>query len=350
MTKPSKLTYLSLFSGVGSDAIALGELGFQALAFSEIEPFQSAVLKHHYPDVPNLGDALAVDWGQYRGKAALVIGGPPCPSFSTSGNVKAFGMGRQSLDDARGQLLLKYVEICDEVKPDWTVLENVVGLLSATGNAFGCFLARLVGAASPLVPPGRWPRCGMVAGPKRAACWRVLSSEYHGLPQRRQRLFVVGHSIDWSYPAKILLEPKSDCGLSENRGPDMEEIAPPVKTGLHKGSWNIKPDQPLTPGFYIYDRLNNTVSPVAPAIGTNCGLSTGRTVGIQVNDDLSITARRLVPEEIERLQGLPSGWTDIPWKGGKAPDSLRYRACGNAFPPQFVSWIGSRIKLIEQEK
>lgn len=72
------MKYVSLFSGIEAATVAWKPLGWQALAYAEIDPFPKAVLAHHYPDVPDLGDMTKVDWRKYRGTADIVVGGSPC--------------------------------------------------------------------------------------------------------------------------------------------------------------------------------------------------------------------------------------------------------------------------------
>lgn len=177
-----------MFSGIEAATVAWHPLGWTPLAFAEVEPFPSAVLKHHYPDVPNVGDMTAYDWSQYAGQCDLVVGGPPCQAFSVAGL-------RQSLSDDRGNLSLAYVKAIRALDPLWSLTENVPGWLSTKDNAFGCVLAGLVGASAPLVPPtgcgGRWTDAGLVTGPERTAAWRILDAQYFGLAQRRRRVFVL---------------------------------------------------------------------------------------------------------------------------------------------------------------
>jgi DNA (cytosine-5)-methyltransferase 1 len=137
--------YLSFFSGIEAASVAFGPLGWEAVAFAEIEAFPSAVLAHRFPKVPNLGDMTKVDWSKYRGKVDLVCGGPPCQAFSIAGL-------RESMNDARGNISLAYVRAIHAVQPRWCLTENVPGWLSTKDNAFGCFLAGLVGADAPLLP------------------------------------------------------------------------------------------------------------------------------------------------------------------------------------------------------
>lgn len=72
------MKYISIFSGIEAATVAWQPLGWEPLAFSEIDPFPSTVLQHHYPDIPNLGDITKIDWNPYKGQADLVVGGSPC--------------------------------------------------------------------------------------------------------------------------------------------------------------------------------------------------------------------------------------------------------------------------------
>lgn len=75
---PTPVKYVSIFSGIEAATVAWHPLGWEPLAFSEIDPFPSTVLQHHYPNVPNLGDITKIDWNPYKGQADLVVGGSPC--------------------------------------------------------------------------------------------------------------------------------------------------------------------------------------------------------------------------------------------------------------------------------
>jgi len=133
------MRFLSLCSGIEAASAAWLPLGWQCAAVSEIDPFCCALLKHRYPEVPNLGDMLRIDGSAWRGKVDVVIGGTPCQSFSVAGF-------RGSLKDERGNLALRFVELVHAIRPAYAVWENVPGVLSTHDNAFGCFLAGLVGA------------------------------------------------------------------------------------------------------------------------------------------------------------------------------------------------------------
>lgn len=178
------MRYLSIFSGVEAASVAWCPLGWDPVAFSEIEPFPSAVLAHRYPDVPNLGDITKIDWRVHSGctTADLVVGGSPCQSFSIAGR-------REGLEGASG-LMWEYVRAIQSIRPRWLVWENVPGALSSSGGEdFRCLFQALDGLGYGLA-------------------WRVLDAQYFGVAQRRRRVFLVG-SLGSTRACEVLFEP--DC-------------------------------------------------------------------------------------------------------------------------------------------
>lgn len=209
----ANIRYISMFSGIEAATLAFRPLGWKAVAFAEFERFPSRVLAHHYPETPNIGDVTKHDWAQYRGNVDIVVGGPPCQAFSVAGL-------RNSLEDDRGNLSLVYMRALHAIKPRNAIVENVPGWLNTHDNAFGCFLAGLVGADAPLesgLQRGRWPVAGMVDGPLARAAWRVQDAQFHGLAQRRRRVFVVVDFGNGADPAAVLFEPVGVLGNSPPR-------------------------------------------------------------------------------------------------------------------------------------
>ena len=132
------LRYLSVCSGIEAASVAWQPLGWQPVAFSEIEPAPCRLLAHHYPDVPNLGDMTKFQEWPSRDELAidLLCGGTPCQSFSVAGL-------RKGLDDPRGNLMLTFGAIAAKYRPKWLVWENVPGVLSSNGGRdFAAFLDR----------------------------------------------------------------------------------------------------------------------------------------------------------------------------------------------------------------
>jgi DNA (cytosine-5)-methyltransferase 1 len=227
----------SVCSGIEAASVAWHPLGWTAAWLSEIEPFPCAVLKHHYPDVPNHGDMTLLPEKILSGQVEapdLFCGGTPCQAFSVAGL-------RNSLDDARGNLSLTFVGIANAIDhvrsirgdaPAIVFWENVPGVLNTKDNAFGCFLGALAGESEPITAPGeRWSNAGCVFGPQRTVAWRVLDAQYFGVAQRRRRVFVVASSRDDINPAEILFEfegVRRDIAPRRETG---ERIAPCVTNG-----------------------------------------------------------------------------------------------------------------------
>jgi len=205
--------YLSVCSGIEAATVAWEPLGWEPVAFSELEKFPSAVLAHHYPDVPNLGDMTQIQGEKYRGRVDILAGGTPCQAFSVAGL-------RAGLIDPRGNLTLAFARLADDIQPPYIVWENVPGVLSSKDNAFGCFLGLLAGEDGALVPPGgKWTDAGFVLGPQRTVAWRVLDAQYFGLAQRRRRVFVVACPRGGADPREILFERE---GLRRDTPPSRE--------------------------------------------------------------------------------------------------------------------------------
>lgn len=180
------MRYVSVFSGIEAASVAWEPLGWEPVAFSEIEAFPSAVLAARYPRVPNYGDITRIDWSDHSEciSADVLVGGSPCQSFSIAG-------GRTGLDGASG-LMWEYVRAVRELRPHWLVWENVPGALSSShGEDFGCLLRALDGLGYGLA-------------------WRILDAQYFGVAQRRRRVYLVG-SLGDQRACDVLFEP--DCLL-----------------------------------------------------------------------------------------------------------------------------------------
>jgi DNA (cytosine-5)-methyltransferase 1 len=228
--------------------VAWHPLGWKAAWLSEIEPFPCAVLKHHYPDVPNYGDMTLLPAKILAGEVEapdLFCGGTPCQAFSVAGL-------RNSLDDARGNLSLTFCEIANAIdnrrsvwgeSPSIVFWENVPGVLNTKDNAFGCFLGALAGEDEALIAPGgRWTNAGFIDGPQRAVAWRVLDAQYFGVAQRRRRVFVVASAREDFDPAEILFEFE---GVRRDIAPSREarKVTPTISssgTGVSRVGFNCE--------------------------------------------------------------------------------------------------------------
>jgi DNA (cytosine-5)-methyltransferase 1 len=318
----------SVCSGIEAASVAFEPLGWKAAWLSEIDPFACAVLAHRYPDVPNLGDMTKLsDREEYReSEIDILVGGTPCQSFSLAGK-------RLGLDDPRGKLTLAFCEIAKEKQPPWIVWENVDGVLSSGGGRdFGSFLGALA-------------KCGY------GFAYRVLDAQYFGAPQRRRRVFVVGHlggSGDdcaqrvlfdgeggfWNAPPRrpahvFPLECRPDISWEASSG----ESSSCLRAGARKRHETLLIDGEE------FDDLDDPLpmvllgDPTVPAV-----------------DDDHPLVRRLMPLEWERLMGFPDDYTLVPYGGKPAElcaDSPRYKALGNSIVVPVLRWIGERIAMVD---
>lgn len=256
------MRYLSLCSGIEAASVGFPS-DWEPIAFSEIDPFPSAVLKHRFPDVPNWGDMTKFSEWPYV-PIDLICGGTPCQSFSVAGL-------RKGLDDARGNLMLTFGHILGKYRPTWFVWENVPGVLSSDeGRDFASFLGLVTGQ---LVEPPEdgWRTAGAISGIDSAygIAWRVLDAQYtrspnhpRAVPQRRRRVFVVGHLGDWRRAAAVLLDSESLSRDPSPRRETRERVAGIVESGVGVGCesgggvmFDVAPA--ITAGGVGYNRAGN---------------------------------------------------------------------------------------------
>jgi len=402
------MRYISVCSGIEAATVAWHDLGWTPVAFSEIEPFPSAVLQHHYPHVPNVGDMTKFkEWNLEP--IDLLVGGTPCQSFSVAGL-------RKGLDDPRGNLMLTFLAIAERHRPRWIVWENVPGVLSSNGGRdFGTFL-------------------GALAELGYGWAYRVLDAQWFGVAQRRRRVFVVGCLGDQASAAAVLFEsesvqrnpPPSREKRKDTTGSTGDGLARCVTAGeMKRQDWETcnmvaQPvagshwDSPANPHPTLNQSHNTggiaasdqelfsqrgsglVAQPVAygidgeqnaseELIGTLRSHQSGGYEGARVAQPVvyerhdqdarvkevsvaptlhsksdntcdlpmvqaAMQVRRLTPVECSRLQGFPDNYTNIPWRGKpESPDGPRYKALGNSMAVPCMKWIGERINAIEEK-
>ena len=362
------LRYLSVCSGIEAASVAWHPLGWQPVAFSEIDKFPAAVLAHHYPTVPNWGDMTRFqEWPDAA--LDLLVGGTPCQSFSVAGL-------RAGLDDPRGSLMLTYLAIARRYRSAWVVWENVPGVLSADGGrAFGTFL-------------------GGLAELGYGFAYRVLDAQYFGLAQRRARVFVVGHLGDWRRAAAVLFERESLSGHpAPRREARQDTTAGTLRStdgGLdcdHAAASHLVAHSLRADGFDASEDGTGLGTPIVPTGYSETGQgwwteglaglradpggmpenvvafdwqSGGDSRGLDPKDTAQLQrcqvpalqhgmqVRRLTPRECERLQGFPDDYTLIPYRGKPAADGPRYKALGNSMAVPVMVWIGRRIQMVSE--
>jgi DNA (cytosine-5)-methyltransferase 1 len=279
------MKYFSLFSGIGGF-----ELGIQkavptavCVGYSEIDATAKAVYEYHFPEHHNYGDATRIVPGAIP-HFDLLVAGFPCQSFSVAGKGRGF-------QDTRGTLFFEISRICADKRPRYILLENVKGLL---GHQYGKTFQKIL---------------EILANAGYILQWETLNSKHYGVPQNRERVFVVGHT----------------------RGTPRPEVFP-VRESYQTPDTN-------QPTVYCLDA---NYAKGASVIATQGGL--GGKSGLYMLENSRI--RRLTPLECERLQGFPDDWTLYGVKNGnitRNSDTSRYMCLGNAVTVPVVEYIARNL-------
>jgi len=290
------MKYFSLFSGIGGFELGIqqaydnrpnirnGNTNIQGnmsdtseqsdratcVGFSEIDKYAIATYQSHFPEHKNYGDITKIN-EQELPDFDMLVGGFPCQAFSIAGKRKGF-------EDTRGTLFFDIARIIKAKQPRLVFLENVKGLLSHdNGETFRTIIATLDELGYDLQ-------------------WQVLNSKNHGVPQNRERVFIIGHLRGTSRP-EVFPFGKNDSRFNER----VTEFSGEIQTNGEDGN---KPNS--------YGEI------------------------LENGEDRPLHIRRLTPTECERLQGFPDNWTI-------GSDTQRYKQCGNAVTVNVIRDIAERL-------
>lgn len=345
-------TYFSLFSGIGGFELGIGKRA-ECVGFSEIDRYAVQIYQSHFYNHRNYGDITNINSGALP-DFDLLVGGFPCQAFSLAGKRGGFA-------DARGTLFFEIARILQDKHPRLLLFENVKGLLSHEGGETFKTIIRTL------------DELGYDLG------WQVLNSKHHGVPQNRERVFIVGYLRGTRRP-EVFPFREDDKENSELQGQQANTLTARYQGAEATGSYVIegKSDAPeivqVNKPKHSNDRVYG-VGGVSPTLNTMQGgnrqpiivASRGRnpknpsdrTIGVHTEQRLEAntkgtsntltnvqkdnwlmendTIRRLTPTECERLQGFPDGWTN------GISDSQRYKCLGNAVTVPVIQAIASRL-------
>ena len=288
------MKFLDLFAGIGGFRFGMESFGHECVGFCEIDKFARKSYKAmfntegeiEYHDIKEVTDR---DFRQFRGQVDIICGGFPCQAFSIAGKRKGF------LDETRGTLFFEIARAAKEIKPPLLFLENVKGLLSHDkGRTFRTILSTL-------------DELGYDAE------WQVLNSKDFGVPQNRERVYIIGH-------------------LRGERGREVFPIG-------GENSWAIKRivNGRETHGHSTYDVFST--DGISPTLNTMQG--GGREPKILIDGKI----RKLTPRECWRLQGFPD------WAFDKAQEvnsnSQLYKQAGNSVTVNVIKAIAERLEKDE---
>lgn len=324
----------SMFSGIGGFDLALKRNNIEIIGHSEIDKFAETIYLKHFTNT-NYGDATKINTNTLP-DFDLLVGGFPCQSFSVAGK-------RRGFDDTRGTLFFEVSRILRDKRPRYFLLENVKGLLShESGKTFQKILKILTEMGYRVE-------------------WQVLNSKNFGVPQNRERIFIIGY-FGKECGRKIL-----PFGYSNKQSfvETIEQGGASTLTGKSASGYNRR-------GNYIM-QLNNPIHSnnriysdkgISPTLNTMQGGNRQPKIAIPVltptrtkkrqngrrfknNGEPAFTLtgqdqhgiydgvkiRRLTPVECERLQGFPDNWTQ------GISDTQRYKCLGNAVTVNVVNHI-----------
>ena len=270
---------------------------FTCVYSNEWDKYANSVYRRHYGECDNR-DIRTVEAKEIP-EFDLLTGGFPCQAFSIAGK-------RRGFDDTRGTLFFEIARILKEKQPRLCLLENVKGLLSHdNGRTFKIILATLVELGYDVE-------------------WQVLNSKNHGVPQNRERVFIVGDLRGEPRPEVFpITGTDGENGKVEVRPETKQQVSPTI--GTPSGGHHI-PSVRYPLKFMKRNQKNVDGGHSFTVDSVNTG---GVKQGTRI--------RRLTPTECERLQGFPDGWTE------GVSDTQRYKCLGNAVTVNVVYEVAKRL-------
>ena len=358
--------HLSLFTGVGGFDLGFERAGFESVGQVESDQKCREVLDRRWPNIPKHDDVqTAADWVQEHGmvgRVSILSAGFPCQDVSVAGR-------RAGLAGRRSGLFFDALAIAEQTKAEWFVLENVPGLLSSNGGRdFGTVISEMANAGY------------------RHIEWRVLDSQFFGVPQRRRRVFIVGCSRELGQ-RKVFVESegvRGDTATGDSQrplittaltgslgsgGPDdnqaqgnqlvptrISSVVPNMRAasaeahliptvaatlqGGNDGGFRAEPGDHIVPfvkARRAKDDEDYETWEERPVSTTLNAFDNHTDVRATVLATSKMGVRRLTPTECERLQGFPDGWTE------GCADTTRYHQMGNAVTVNVAEYVGTCI-------
>ena len=356
------MRHASFFSGVGGLDLGFERAGIETVSVSEVDPYASAVLAERFPAARNLGDITEVKAHDVP-EAQVWSGGFPCQDLSIAGK-------RAGFDGSRSVLAFTFLNLVEQRRPDWLVLENVPGIFTSNAGAdFGRLLHEV-------------ERLGY------GVAWRVLDARHFGIPQRRRRVFIVA-SRESDCAAQVLFECEGGCGHLESS--DSTQPSTPVgaasgtgdgagwgrgwATGAKADADGVRASDGVARRLDDRESMGSLTgggsnSPQSERIfsveGTAPTLDTGRAVphvfrkSARVNspespetwkdDGIANTLNNFDVGDVRTTHAIVGGTAadddGLPVK----LDGHRYRCCGNGVVAPVAEWIGRRIMEVDRRR
>jgi DNA (cytosine-5)-methyltransferase 1 len=324
------LPAVDLFAGAGGLSLGLGAAGFSAIAAVESDRAASATYRACHPGAEVIeADIATVDFERHRGRFALVAGGPPCQPFSVGGKRLA------AFDPRDG--IPQFLRAVAQIQPTAVLMENVAGLAASTKRAY---LESILDGLAQL---------------GYCTTWQVLQAADYGVPQTRERLFVVGsrerlfvfppptHGVGTPQPhprAGSVIDPHRPVG---EPNPAIVTYArrPSLRPGPYHGhlyNGGGRPIELSQPAPTMLASMGGNKTPWIDTLGIVPEYHSHLLAGGAPRQGQVPGARRITVDEAAGLQGFPTGLT---FSGRR---SSQYRQVGNAVPPRLGEQIGWALR------
>lgn len=336
------LTLGSIFAGVGGFDLGFRNIGFKTSWMIEWDTNCQHILRRHFPESQLLGDVKGIS-AKKLSYVDVATFGSPCQDMSHAGK-------RSGISGSRSSMFFEAMRILKEINPKVIIWENVFGsLTSNNGNDFARVIENL-------------------AYGNRRVAYRVLDSQYFGVPQRRKRVFAVSCTQDLD-PRKILdiknhttkIEDidKKKClfSIQDVRSLDKKQNGKGWSDANVSYTLDTKATQGIAarisktsigfkPGQSSSARTDGSMFEICPTLETCGGGNNKPAIAIAENE--SCVVRRITPLESERLQGFPDEWTKFGFDASKnvveMSNSSRYSQMGNAVTVNVAEWIAKNVK------
>lgn len=228
------ITLGSLFDGSGGFPLGGVLAGITPIWSSEIEPFPIRVTTARFPNMKHYGDISTIDGSELE-PVDIISFGSPCQNLSVAGK-------REGLDGDRSSLFYEAIRIVKEMReatngkyPRYIVWENVPGAFSSNkGEDFKAVLTEICKVKDEQVSiskPAKWENAGRIVGDGFSIAWRLLDAQYWGVPQRRQRIYLVA-DFDGGSAGKILFESEGLSGYSAQGFKSWQNAANGITEGV----------------------------------------------------------------------------------------------------------------------
>ena len=353
------MKFIELFAGVGAFRLGLERTGHECVWANEWLERPRSIYARNFGEQPDGRDIRDVSAGDIP-DADLLVGGFPCATFSVAGKRTGF-----SLDDTRGTLAFEMFRLASEKSIPYLLFENVKGLLNHDeGRTFEIILEVLDGLGYDCQ-------------------WELLDSQNFGVPQHRERIFLIanlrGNPRPKVFPIGRASRSNDEANSQERKGREgfFSDISPTLDAHYYKGGnarqYVVETESRRDKEMRTY--TEGVVPTLTAQMGTGGGnvpyvrpmldiarvnkSPNGRLIkddgdpmytitaqdrhGVQIGDEDGFAIRKLTPLECERLQGLPDGWTEFYDDGRRVSDSERYERCGRTITIPVVEAIGRRL-------